>query len=262
MSYLSKYKETEGYTQVISKNSKNLNYIELGILRLSKEKSFTGKEESKETALIILSGRCTIKCDKYEWKSVGARRSVFVGKAYAVYIPPNHNYEIVGESEVEIAVCKAPSDFKSKPVLITPDDVKCRTVGKFNWERKVCDIINLDINAKRIVVGETFNTPGNWSSYPPHKHDEDNLPCEVKMEEVYFFKIKPQQGFGMQRLYTKSKDMDEVYAVENNDAVVIPKGYHPVVAAPGYALYYLWVLAGENRILQPNDDPEHAWIEI
>jgi 5-deoxy-glucuronate isomerase len=254
--------ETEGYTQVIINKSKNLKYIELGILRLSKENSFTNKEESKETALIILSGRCTIKCGKYEWKSLGERNSVFDGKACAVYIPIGYKYEVIGEDDMEIVVCKAPSDLKSEPVLITPNDVKCRIVGKSNWERKVCDIISLGVNAKRLIVGETFNSPGNWSSYPPHKHDEDNLPYEVKMEEIYFFKINPQQGFGIQRIYTKNKGIDEVYVVENNDVIVIPKGYHPVVAAPGYSLYYLWVLAGENRILKSNDDPEHAWIKI
>ena len=257
MKLLYKYAEAEDYTQII-----NDGLIEFGILRLTKGRHFVSIEDDKETALIILSGKCTIKCDVYEWKSIGERNSVFEGDAYGAYIPFNYKYEIFTEEEVEIAICKAPSNHKSEPVLITPADVKCRIVGKSNWERRVCDIIDLDVNAKRLLVGETFNSPGNWSSYPPHKHDEDNLHKETKMEEVYFYKVNPKQGFGMQRIYTKDKKLDEVYAVENNDVVLIPKGYHPVVAAPGYSIYYLWVLVGENRILMPNDDPVHEWIRF
>lgn len=255
MSNLYKYKETENYTQII-----NDDLIEFGILRLSKKRIFINIEDKKETVLVILNGRCTIKCDKYEWKSIGDRKSVFDGKGFAVYIPFSYKYEILCEDDMEVAICKAPSNLKSEPVLITPDDIKCKIVGKCNWERKVCDIINLDINARRLIIGETFNPSGNWSSYPPHKHDEDNFPNEGKMKEVYLFKLNPTQGFGMQRIYTQNEEVNEVYVVENNDVIFIPKGYHPVVAAPGYSLYYLWVLAGDNRILKPNDDPKHTWI--
>jgi len=256
MNFLYKYVESEDYTQIIDDG-----LIEFGILRLTKGRHFVNIEDNKETALIILSGKCTIKCDVYEWESIGERNSVFEGEAYAVYIPFKYKYEIFSEG-VEIAICKALSNHKSEPVLITPADVKCRIVGKSNWERRVCDIIDLDVNAKRLLVGETFNSPGNWSSYPPHKHDEDNLHKETKMGEVYFYKVNPKQGFGMQRIYTQDKKLEEVYVVENNDVVLIPKGYHPVVAAPEYSLYYLWMLVGENRILIPSDDPVHEWIRI
>jgi 5-deoxy-glucuronate isomerase len=107
-------------------------------------------------------------------------------------------------------------------------------------------------------VGETYNPPGLWSSYPPHKHDEHRPPEESKLEEVYHFRVKPSRGFGIQRVY--GQGLDETYAVQDRDTVVITRGFHPVASAPGYSLYYLWVLAGDERLMCPREDPEHAWI--
>jgi 5-deoxy-glucuronate isomerase len=249
----------EGYTPIIEEGNEKLKFIEFGILRLKKGKSFQGTLENKEAALIILEGKCTVKVKEKEWKSIGERNNVFNGRAYAVYLPPHSSYEIRGEEDGEIAIPKSPSDLESEPRLITPQEVKVNLRGKGNFQRNVYDIIGSDIKARRLVVGETINLPGNWSSYPPHKHDEDNLPTESKMEELYFFRVNPPQGFGLIRLYDKAED--KVYTVQNNDVVVIDKGYHPVAAAPGYSLYYLWILAGEKRTLFPNDDPQHSWVK-
>jgi 5-deoxy-glucuronate isomerase len=111
-----------------------------------------------------------------------------------------------------------------------------------------------------LIIGETFNPPGNWSSSPPHKHDRDDPPREEKFEEVYFYRLDPPQGFALQRVYSADGDLDVCYAVKHNDAVVLPRGYHPVVAAPGYRLYYLWVLAGQSRNPVWSEDPAHSWI--
>lgn len=247
------------YTPIIEEGNEKLKHIEFGILRLKEGEFFQEDLENKEVALVILEGKCTVKVREKEWKSIGERENVFSGKAYGIYIPPNSSYQIRGEKDGEIAIAKSPSDLKTEPHLVTPREVKVRSAGKGNFQRNVYDIIGSDIKAGRLLVGETINLPGNWSSYPPHKHDEDNLPTESKMEEVYFFKVNPPQGFGFIRLYDKRHD--EVYTVQNNDVVIIPKGYHPVAAAPGYSLYYLWILAGEKRILSPKDDPEHSWVK-
>lgn len=146
-------------------------------------------------------------------------------------------------------------------VIVTPDKVKERIVGSRNWRRYVNDVIGMDIKAGRMIVGETFNPPGNWSSAPPHRHERDELPLESDMEEIYFYKIDPPKGFGMQMVYTEDKAIDEAYAIRNSDLIAIPRGYHPVVAGPGYRLYYLWVLAGKKRILKQKDDPEHVWVK-
>lgn len=253
----------EGYSSIVTKGVyKDLAYIEFGILRLKKGQEYAFNSRAKEVVLVILSGHCSIMIDeKTKWFNVGARASVFAGRPYAAYIPPGCEAGITGESDVEIAVCKAPSKKKGRPVLINPEMVRHKSVGRDNWRRDVYDIVDSSIPAEHLVVGETVNPPGNWSSSPPHKHDEDNQPFEAKMEELYFYKLNPQQGFGLQRVYTADGETDETYTVEENDVLVIPKGYHPVVAAPGYQLYYLWVLAGKQRDLCPNDDPKHSWIK-
>jgi len=148
---------------------------------------------------------------------------------------------------------------KGKPILISPDKVRLRKAGKDNFKRDVYDIVDERIKAEHIVVGETINEKGNWSSYPPHKHDRDNLPLESKQEELYFFKLEPPDGFGVIRLYNKKSD--KIFTIKNNDVIAIPRGYHPVGVIPGYRIYYLWILAGKKRILKPSDDPKYSWVK-
>ncbi len=261
MSLLYKYPKKSGYWPVVSKkNCKHLKFIEFGILNLSKGDSFQEETKDKEVVLVLLSGRCTIKCGDKEFRALGKRKDVFSGSAYALYLSPQTVYQVFAQSKLEIAICQAPSDIISEPLLITPKQIKVRSAGRENWRREIQDIVLDNVKAKYLLVGETFNPPGNWSSYPPHKHDEDNFPQEVKLEEIYYYKLSPPQGFGMQRIYTADKELDETYLVENNDTVVIPRGYHPVVAAPGYSLYYLWVLAGKRRKMVSHDDPQHSWV--
>jgi 5-deoxy-glucuronate isomerase len=133
------------------------------------------------------------------------------------------------------------------------------TVGEGNWRRSVRTILGPDDRAARLLVGETLNPPGNWSSYPPHKHDEHVPPEEVRLEEVYLFRVDPAGGFGVQMLYGNGDE--RTFRVHDGDVAVIRSGYHPVVAAPGYDLYYLWVLAGESRQMAPRLDPQHAWVQ-
>lgn len=258
LSYKLKYIPKNGLVNLIGKKKSYLEHIQFGILTLNNS-SYSDEISEMEAVLVILSGKCSLATNGNKWDAIGKRKDVFGGKAYAVYIPPNSEYRVDASEEVEIAICKASASIKSEPKLITPSEVKLRVVGRENWQRNVYDIVTDNVNAEKLIVGETINPPGNWSSYPPHKHDE-NSEKEVKMEEIYLFKIKPETGFGFQRLYTSDGSLNETYTLENNDLVIIPKGYHPVVAAPGYQLYYLWVLAGKTRILKPNEDPMHNWI--
>src|SRR5690606_15399284 len=126
------------------------------------------------------------------------------------------------------------------------------------YGREVHDILVRDAHGKRLLVGETFNPPGHWSSFPPHKHDgEDGEPY---LEEVYYYRTEPAQGFGFQGLYSGDGSLDVAHLVRDGDAVLISRGFHPVAAAPGYTLYYFWVLAGERRALALYEDPNHAWL--
>jgi 5-deoxy-glucuronate isomerase len=143
--------------------------------------------------------------------------------------------------------------------------VTSKQVGRDNWQRTVYSALDQNVPAERLLAGETVNPPGNWSSFPPHKHDRSNPPHEAVLEEVYYFRVKPSQGFGFIWTYTAADDpngFSNVFVVEDRDTVLLPKGYHPVVAAPGYELQYTWVLAGEERKYGAwADDPRHAWVK-
>lgn len=261
MEYLVKKSLGHGLNRVVSSSNKLLNYIELDLLFLKKGERFRANPKKKEEVLVILSGKGNITIDGGISTQVGEREDVFSNKAWGIYIPFNHTYSLETTGELEVAICRAPSDLEAEPVIVSPEKVKERKVGKGNFERVVYDIVDADINAKHLVVGETINPPGNWSSYPPHKHDIDNLPEEADLEEVYLFRVNPPYGFGMIRLYNDKFSLDKAYPLMENDVVIIKEGYHPVAAAPGYSLYYLWILAGEKRVLRPKDDPRHSWIK-
>lgn len=261
-------KLTEGYTRIVSPENSELKYIEFGRIFLpEKDEEYRGKTEGREAVLTIFGGRCSLQirtpAQEVIYDSIGGRRDVFSGKPTMVYLPPSTEYSITAESALEIGVSMAPSDSASPPVLVKPEETLENNVGAWNWRRTVYTSIGENVKAKRLIVGETFNPPGNWSSYPPHKHDRKG-PAEAPLEEVYFFKVKPAGGFGFQRIYTSPGDedpFDEIFLIENDESVVIPRGYHPVVAAPGYQLYYLWVLAGEERRYGAwSDDPDHSWV--
>jgi len=271
-SYLYKAGELkEGYTTIVSPKNSELKLIEFGRLLLQeKGKTYKDKTRGVEAVLTIFGGKCSINVkgsngQRITYSKIGNRNDVFDGKPTMVYLPSGVEYEIIAESpNLDIGISTAPSNINWPPALIKPEDVMERLVGVWNWRRKVYTSIGDNVKAQRLIVGETFNPPGNWSSSPPHKHDEKGL-NESPYEEVYFFRVKPSQGFGIQRIYTSPNDEDPfdlVYVVEDGDTVVIPRGYHPVVAAPGYQLYYLWILAGEERKYGAwSDDPKHSWLK-
>jgi 5-deoxy-glucuronate isomerase len=255
------YDIKEGYTELFSSGDGISKNIDLGIISLNKTERYKSKSNSKEIVLIIISGKCSVKVGDKQFNSIGKRKNVFEGRAFGIYIPPEHIFEIVREESCEIAVCGTHSDRKDiKPYIIMPEENIVRKVGRENWQRDVIDIVGPFVESQHFLIGETINLPGNWSSYPPHKHEIDDPPVESLHEEVYFFKINPPQGFGLQRVYTDDGELDETYTIMNNDAVFLPRGYHPVASAGGYSVYYLWVLVGDKRKVIPHDDPNHAWL--
>jgi 5-deoxy-glucuronate isomerase len=261
MDFHKRHQEGSGYIGIID-DRQICEFIRFGVVRLNDGQAFRDETKDEETCLVVLGGRCTVASDDQEWQHLGRRKNVFDGRPHSAYIPIDSPFSITGEGECSVAVCRAPASERRQATVIPPEDVKCRTVGRWNWKRNVCDIMGNDSTVpERLIVGETYNPPGNWSSSPPHKHDVDNPPQELKLEEVYYYRLSPPQGFGLQRVYTGEGDLDEAYVVKDGDTVAIPSGYHPVCAAPGYQLYYLWMLAGGVRMMKPNDDPDHAWVK-
>jgi 5-deoxy-glucuronate isomerase len=185
---------------------------------------------------------------------------VFEGKAHSFYMPRNKNLTISTQWSVKIAVCGTAADVDTESAVYGPDHVNSAVLGVKPWERDTHFIIDARSNAKRLTIGEAFVTPGNWAGFPPHKHDIDNMPAEGILEEVYYFLFQPEQGFAIQRLYTKDGEIDECYVVKNNELVEFPKGYHTTVGAPGYNTYFLWAMAGQHQGFFRSNDPDHDWV--
>ena len=255
---------------IVTKGQSGLKYLSFGRMIFGQ----TGKEMSLDTGgdemcVDILGGKVTVSgkspAGGFSYERIGDRDNAFAGAPTVVYIPRSSSFSVKAETDnADVVVCASPARRDTRPVLIPAKDCIVKSVGGANWQRSVNTSIGDNVEADRLLVGETLNPPGNWSSAPPHKHDV-NKPPEAEMEEVYFFLLDPPQGFGIQRIYSgddSPAQMDEAYPLENGTTVAIPFGYHPVVAGPGYRLLYVWVLAGENRTYGGwKDDPRHAWLK-
>jgi 5-deoxy-glucuronate isomerase len=249
-----------GFRYIIQPEQGQLNLLSLALLSLAPGESWQGNFPGREASLIILGGKADLQAQDQHWPEVGARENVFAGRAYAAYIPAGGEIAVKALTPLEIAFFTAPATRAGEVFLVRPEDIVAREVGRESWQRSVQNILDARHPVERLLVGETYNLPGGWSSYPPHKHDEFLPEKEVSLEEVYHFRLNPPQGFGFQRIYSPVAGLDEAYVIKNGDSVVIPCGYHPVAAAPGYALYYLWGLAGEKREMRPREDDAHSWV--
>jgi 5-deoxy-glucuronate isomerase len=213
-----------------------------------------------ECCIVVLGGTCDIDGNNGTWHQVGRRANVFAGLPYALYLPPGSSVIVTARTGCELAVCSCPAQPGHAPRLITPEECEVEVRGGGNATRQITHVMKPDFPADRLLVVEVYTPSGNWSSYPPHKHDVHNPPAEVALEETYYYRIDKPEGYAIQRLYTTDRRLDETLTVRDGDLVLIPEGYHPVVAAHGYTVYYLNALAGSARSMAASDDPEYAWI--
>jgi 5-deoxy-glucuronate isomerase len=236
--------------------------ISLRVIRLEKEQKQIVSLPAEELALVMLGGRATVHAGGERWESLGDRANVFAGMPHALYLPlGTEQVEIEALTNgCEVAVCGARASRKFPAALITPSSVEVEIRGGGNATRQINHILKPDFPADRLLVVEVYTPSGNWSSYPPHKHDVHNPPGEVDLDEIYFYKISQPEGFAIQRVYTRDGRRNETLTVRDNELVLIPEGYHPVVAAHGYDCYYLNVLAGSARSMAATDDPDYAWV--
>jgi 5-deoxy-glucuronate isomerase len=212
-------------------------------------------QPDEETIVVLQEGGGEFATPDRAWTV--KREGVFTGRATALYLPPGVPLTVTADSTLEAVLVSAPSAGGGDATLVGPDDVTVNARGRGSYAREVHDLFVRDPHARRLMVGETFNPPGNWSSYPPHKHDGRN--GEPFLEEVYHFRLSPAHGFGHQMLYTEDGE-SVTHQVRDGDAVLLPYGYHPVSSPPGYRLYYLWAMAGDQRKLALYEDPAHRWI--
>jgi 5-deoxy-glucuronate isomerase len=236
--------------------------ISLRMIRLKKGGTHIISQPDEELALVMLGGQADIRAGGQHWQQLGQRANVFAGMPHTLYLPAGTaKVEITGSTETcEVAVCGARADRKFPAAVIDPSSVEVEIRGGGNATRQINHIIKPDFAADRLLVVEVYTPSGNWSSYPPHKHDVHNPPGEVDLDEIYFFKISQPEGFAIQRIYTRDGRRNETVTVRDNEVLLIPDGYHPVVAAHGYDCYYLNVLAGSARSMAASDDPDYAWV--
>jgi len=257
-----------GYQPIAGPEHSPLRYLEFGLVTLSAGQApLTWETRDREVVFYLLGGTCQVTVSGGAGAlagTLGPRPDVFGGMPAALFAPAGSHVSLsVLRDAARLAVLSVPPAADRPPSLISSTQVVTRAVGKDSWTRRVASVVDQRVSS-RLLAGETLHAAGPWSSYPPHKHDA-NLPGrEVPMEEVYHYFVQPSAGFGLQMVYTAPGDphpFERVYRVQDGDTVVIPRGYHPVVAAGGYALAYLWAISGERVDYGAwATDPAHEWL--
>jgi 5-deoxy-glucuronate isomerase len=250
----------EGPVVAITPESAGWSHVGFEVHRLRRGDRIRHSTGRRELCAVMLTGRADITAGANRWRDTGSRDSVFAGLPDSVYVPPGEEIEIAATSELcEVALCWAPAAGGGEAALIPSSEIKPFKRGSGRTERTIHNILMEDRAAESLLVTEVLTPAGNWSSYPPHKHDTDDLPRESCLEETYYHRTARPEGFAVQLVYTSDRSLDEAIRVHDGDVVLVPRGYHPVAAGPGYDLYYLNVMAGPVRRWLVTTDPDHRW---
>jgi 5-deoxy-glucuronate isomerase len=253
--------DADGRVVRVTPESAHWKCVGFEVFHLKAGQSLARDTGEREYCLVLVTGRADVGSENESWPGIGERTSLFEGKApYSVYVPAGDRFRVEALGDLELAVCSAPGKGGHPARLIGPDQVGLESRGSGTNTRHVCNILPQSEPADSLLVVEVITPSGSWSSYPPHKHDTDNLPEESSLEETYYHRMNPAQGFAFQRVYTDDRSIDETMTVEDGDVVMVPRGYHPVGAPHGYDLYYLNVMAGPIREWHFKNDPAHEWI--
>jgi 5-deoxy-glucuronate isomerase len=236
-------------------------YVGFDLHRLKPGETVLAATGDREVCLVFVTGKGRAKAGPEDFGLLGERMSPFEGKPWSLYVPQGSDWSVTAETDLELAVCSAPGLGGGLGArVIAPEQLGREVRGKDTNTRYVTNILPENEPADSLLVVEVITPGGHTSSYPPHKHDRDDLPRESYLEETYYHRLNPPQGFAFQRVYTDDRSLDETMAVEDGDVVLVPKGYHPCAACHGYDLYYLNVMAGPRRTWKFYNAPEHEWL--
>jgi len=243
-------------------DASGMKLLDFNKLILGPGESYTGHTGEYETLFDILGGKAFFKVNGKDLGLMGGRPNPFAGKGYAVFAPCQTEYTITAPDNgmCDIGMCCAKSNAKGDAYVISPGEVSTGTWGATNFTRFFKGILLDDKPAQRLFAGETIVPSGNWATFPPHKHEVDDLPREVYMEEIYYYKVSPSDGFGLDRHY-KPGVYDRGDVILDDTILLMPDGYHTLVTAPGYQMFYIWFLAGDIRKQCPMTDPDYAWVQ-
>ncbi len=263
MSLLVKASKAGRTISEVTPQSAGWTHVGFRALRLAEGERECFNTGDRELCLVVLRGKVDVTAGAQRFDALGTRQSVFDETSPdAVYAPGGCEVCITARGDAEVALCTAPAgDVPREVKRLDPAAMKRSVRGQGSNTRHVCDILpHTDPTAAHLLVVEVLTPAGHSSSYPPHKHDTEALPTETQLEETYYHRIHPPQGFAFQRVYTDDRSLDEAMAVEDHDVVMVPRGYHPVVAPHGYDVYYLNVMAGPGRHWVFKNDPAHEWM--
>ena len=262
---------TDVYALAVSPETAGWTHSGLRVLHLPAGGSFTLGTGDSEVVLLSLSGGAEVGVDDVRF-SLEGRHSVFDGPSDVVYAPRESTLSLSSAEGGRFALCSAVCEARLAPAYLPKAKVPVELRGAGQASRKVHNFgVPGVLEADRIIACEVLTPGGNWSSWPPHKHDEERPGAETRLEEIYYFEVaagpagpETGPGFGVQRVYGHDHaEIDVTAEVRSGDVVLIPHGWHgPSMAAPGYDLYYLNVMAGPGpeRAWLICDDPAHGWV--
>jgi len=251
-----------GKVHAITPDTAGWGYVGFGLYHLKPGQTAAEHTGDREVILVLVEGKAVLTADGQDFGEMGARMSVFEKTApHCLYVPGDMGWQAKATTNCVLAVCTAPAKGAYPAQRLGPEGIELTPRGKGQNQRFINNIAMEERDvAGSLLVTEVFTPPGNWSSYPSHRHDEDDFPNMTYLEETYYHRLNPAQGFGVQRVYTEDGDLDETMAVKDGDVVLVPKGHHPCAAPYGYEMYYLNVMAGPLRKWRFKNDPAHDWI--
>jgi 5-deoxy-glucuronate isomerase len=251
----------DGAIVAVDPASAGWSHVAFAAYRLRAGQAVSCPADDRERLALVLEGRAAVRAGVQDFGVIGSRTTVFDGPPPpVVLVEPGRPVEIVAESAALVVVASAPGGPVLRTACVPPDEILVEVRGAGQTERRIHHLLPPAAEAGRLIAFEVFTPGGNWSSYPPHKHDTEDPPREALLEELYFYRFARPQGFAFQRVYTPDRSLDEVMAPGDGDLVLVPAGYHPVGAPAGYDCYYLNVMAGPNRAWHFSVDPDHAWL--
>jgi 5-deoxy-glucuronate isomerase len=235
-------------------------YLNFHVRKLAAGQSHAASTGAQELAIVALGGVFSVASPRGNWSRIGGRKTVFDGMPWALYLPLETSFTITADTDCDLALCYCRATEPHPARLIRPEDARVEIRGGGNATRQINHFLGPEFPAHRLLMCEVYTPSGNWSSYPPHKHDVHRPPGEVDLEEIYYYRVSDPLGYAIQKVYTKDGRIDETLTVRDGELVLVPEGYHPVVAAHGYDVYYLNALAGSARSMAASDDPDYAWV--
>ncbi len=253
--------EGTGRLLEVTPESAGWEYVGLTVQQIAAGDTWNFAAPDDEICIVPLRGSAEIETSEGKW-TVSRPGTMFDGKPTSLYLPVGSSFTATSSDGAELAVTSSRATTAHPAKLIEPDEVDVEIRGAGNAARQINHIIKPDFPADKLLVVEVFTPSGNWSSFPPHKHDVSRMPEEADLEEIYYYRINPDDGFGLQRLYFHDGSFDHAWTIRDGDLLLVPEGYHAFAVAHGYTGYYLNILAGDEteRTMQPADDPAYAWV--